>query len=465
MTRNDLRRACAAPCDHPELGDLRRDAQQVVDWALNDFTLLPFRSVGRSASAVEMSARLHEPPPEGPTPFADILHQFDVDVCGYSIRVHHPRFLAFVPSAPTLVSVMGDWLASAANFFAGVWVEGAGPAQVELTVLDWFRELLGMPAGASGLLTSGGSDANLTALLAARALLSVEDRPRAVLYVSQQRHWSIDRAAGIIGLLPDQIRPVAVDEGHRLCLAALRQAITDDRAVGRVPWTVVATAGTTNTGAIDPLRELVALCRASGLWLHIDAAYGWANMLDPDGAAELAGIGQADSITLDPHKWLAQGFEVGALLVRDPKALERAFTLRPEYLEDVAPQAGEVNFCDRGIALTRRCRALKVWLSVKVLGLGWYRRMVTHTRTLARYAAHVLSEAGFEVVSVRMSIVCFTRPGLDDDGHRTMLQRVRQSGEAFLSSTRLGGRVVLRFCFVNWRTTASDVDQVIGLLR
>jgi glutamate/tyrosine decarboxylase-like PLP-dependent enzyme len=179
----------------------------------------------------------------------------------------------------------------------------------------------------------------------------------------------------------------------------------------------------------------------------------------------MAGLGEADSVTLDPHKWLAQGFEVGALLVRAPAALERAFVMRPEYLEDVAPGEGEVNFSDRGVALTRRFRALKVWLSLKVLGLGWYRKMVTHTRTLALYAAAALEAARFRVVSTQLSIVCFARPGLDDAGHRALLERVRATGQVFLSSTRLDGRVVLRFCFVNWRTTADDVDRAIGLLR
>lgn len=443
-------------------------AEQVADWALRDHASLADRPVGHHASRAQMEALLRELPPEGPAPFADVLRLFDEAVVGRSVRVNHPRFVAFVPSAPTLVSVFGDWLAAAANLFAGVWLEGAGPAQVELVVLDWFRDLLGMPDSTAGILTGGGSEANLTALVAAREGLAVPDRPRAVLYVSEQRHWSIDRAARIMGLLPDQVRPVAVDDALRLSPAALTDAVKADRAANRVPWAVIATAGTTNTGTVDPLPELAAFCRAERLWLHVDAAYGWANVLVEEGRAEMAGIGLADSVTLDPHKWLAQGIEVGALLVREGRRLEETFTMQPEYLEDVAPSEGEVNFCDRGLALTRRFRAMKVWLSLKVLGLGWFRGLVRHSRALARYAAVTLQEAGFEIVSAPcLSIVCFRRwTGAEaDDRHRRLLDATRESGEGFLSSTRLDGRVCLRFCFVNWRTTADDVDRIVGVLR
>jgi glutamate/tyrosine decarboxylase-like PLP-dependent enzyme len=444
---------------------LRDWAHQVVEWSLDDYHRLPSQAVGKITSRLALEKLIDEPLPEFSQDFSQVLQQFASAVCGHSVRVHHPAFLAFVPSAPTPVSILGDWLASAANFFAGVWAEGAGPAQVELTVLEWFRQLLGMPPGASGLLTSGGSDANLTALVVARDQLPSTHWSRARLYVSEQRHWSIDRAARILGLLPEQLRPVAVDAQLRLNPDALVAIVTADQAQGHVPLAVIATAGTTNTGAIDPLAWLADWCKSRKIWLHVDAAYGWANVLDAQGAVELSGLGLADSITLDPHKWLAQGFEVGALLVRDPALLERSFVMRPEYLEDVAPGAGEVNFSDRGIALTRRFRALKVWFSLKVLGLQWHRNMVTHTRRLAEYAAAVLPASGFVVDAHSMSIVCFHDPTWDDATHRAVLAATRDSGQVFLSSTRLRGRVVLRFCFVNGRTTADTVDQAIAVLR
>jgi glutamate/tyrosine decarboxylase-like PLP-dependent enzyme len=435
---------------------------------------LPEQGIGLTASRRQMEALLREPPPEAGRDFAEVLAEFDARVAAYCFRINHPRFLAFVPSAPTFFSVLGDLLCAGSNFFAGVWLEAAGAAQVELIVLDWFKDFLGYPAEASGILTGGGSEANLTALLVARERLSFEERGRAVLYVTEQRHWSIDRAAKVIGLRPDQVRPVAADEQFRLPPAGLRRAVAADRAAGRRPWAVMANAGATNTGTVDPLAALAEACRAERLWLHADAAYGWAAALTPEGRAALDGIARADSITLDPHKWFGQAFEVGCVLVRDGGRLAETFAIRPEYMQDVEPAEDEVNFADRGIALTRRFRALKVWLSVKVLGVGWFRALVEHSCRLADFAQALLEQSpAFEVLSPRrLSIVCFRYrpPGAalgDDELNRLNLaltEALRATGRAFLSSTRLGGRVALRFCFVNWRTTATDVEEVVRLL-
>jgi glutamate/tyrosine decarboxylase-like PLP-dependent enzyme len=309
----------------------------------------------------------------------------------------------------------------------------------------------------------------------ARERLSDAERSRAVLYVTEQRHWSVDRAAKIIGLRGDQVRPVAADVAYRLSPEALRDAVQKDRAAGLFPWTVVANAGATNTGAIDPLAELAEICATERLWFHVDGAYGWTAALTPEGRAELAGIERADSVTLDPHKGLAQTFEAGCLLVRDGALLAQTFQIRPEYMQDVEPAHDEVNFADRGLALTRRFRALKIWLSVKVFGVGWFRELAAHSRRLADYSQRLLEhDAVFEILSPRqVSIVCFrfTPPelrGQDEilnDLNLRLIDALRATGRAFLSSTRLGGRVAIRFCFVNWRTTAADVEEVVGLLR
>lgn len=417
-----------------------------------------------------MEALLREPAPEAGRPFADVLKEFADKVSPHACRVNHPRFLAFIPGAPAYASILGDLLCAGTNFFAGVWLEAAGPAQVELVVLDWFREWLGLPNEASGILTSGGSEANLTALVAARARLAEKDRGRAILYLAELRHWSIDRAAMVMGLRPDQVRPVPADQNFRLQPAALLEAVERDRAAGLLPWAVVANAGATNTGTVDPLNALADLCAAESLWLHVDAAYGWTAVLTEEGRRQLDGIGRADSVTFDPHKWLAQAFEAGGVLVRNGRLLEKTFTLRPDYLQDAAPTGEEVNFADHGIALTRRFRALKIWLSIKVLGLGWFREMVAHCLRLAEYAQAKLEEAGcFQVLSARqLSIVCFRHAPKnvkDLDHHNlALVEAIRASGRAFLSSTRLHGQVAIRFCFVNWRTTAADVDEIVALL-
>jgi glutamate/tyrosine decarboxylase-like PLP-dependent enzyme len=426
-----------------------------------------------------MEALLREPPPEQGRDFAAVLAEFAARVAPNACRVNHPRFLAFVPGAPTFLSVLGDLLCAGTNFFAGVWLEAAGPAQVELVVLDWFRDFLGMPPGTAGLLTGGGSEANLTALVTARERLSLEGRGRAVLYVTEERHWSVDRAAKVMGLRPDQVQCVPADDAFRLAPGPLAALVARDRGAGRLPWAVVANAGATGNGVVDPLTALADVCAEQGLWLHVDAAYGWAAVLTPEGRSVLEGIGRADSVTLDPHKWLAQTFEAGGVLVRDGPLLARTFALRPDYMQDVEPAGDEVNFADRGLALTRRFRALKVWLSLKVLGVGWFRALVGHCCRLAELGQALLEQAEvFEVLSPRrLSIVCFRyvprgfRVRGEEDEQRldrlnlALIDAVRATGRAFLSSTRLRRRVAVRFCFVNWRTTAGDVEEVVGLLR
>jgi glutamate/tyrosine decarboxylase-like PLP-dependent enzyme len=468
---HDLRQPCAHPLPHPDLESLRHFAGLTVDHVLAHEGGLGDRPVGRSGTRAELAALLGKPPPWQGREFAAVLDDFARKVAPFAYPAAHPRFLAFIPGAPTFLSVLGDWLCAGTNFYAGVWLEASGPAQVELVVLDWFRQLLGLPEGAGGILTGGGSEANLTALVVARERLSLEDRSRAVLYAGQQRHWSIDRAARIVGLAPGQVRLVPLDAGLRLCPAVLERQVAADRAAGLLPWLVVASAGTTNTGAVDPLPAVADVCRENGLWLHVDGAYGWAACLTAEGRRLLAGIERADSVTLDPHKWLAQAFDVGGLLVRRGSELERAFSMRPEYMQDVEPGGDEVNFADRGIALSRRFRALKVWLSLEVLGLDWFASLVEHGRALARYAQARLEQAGFEILSgEQLAIVCFRAappgwtPGQLDGYNLALIERLRASGQVFLSSTRLGGRVAIRLCFVNWRTSADDVDALVEAL-
>jgi glutamate/tyrosine decarboxylase-like PLP-dependent enzyme len=468
-----LRQACAQPLPHPDLDELSAISEQVRGFLLHDFVNLPDQLVGQFARPGDLDPQLCEPAPEAGLGFPAAFQEFQETIAPWALRPGHPRFLAFIPGAPTFVSILGDWLCAGLNYFAGVWMEAAGPTQVELQVLSWFRDLLGMPATTRGILTGGGSEANLTALVVARGRLRIEDRPRAVLYLSSQRHWSVDRAAMVMGLLPDQLRPVPVGADQRLIPGALRQTIVDDRRLGKIPWALVANAGATNTGAVDPLADLGVVCREENLWFHVDAAYGWPAVLTPTGQTLLAGIDQADSVTLDPHKWFAQPFEAGGLLVRDGLALERTYHLRPEYMQDVRPQEGEINFADHGIALTRRFRALKIWLSVKVLGLSWFRALVERCCQLAELAQRLLEELGaWEILCPRsLGILCFRRraPAMSEDQvnavNRSLMVNLNRRRQFFLSSTDLGGRFALRLCFVNWRTTAADVENLVRALE
>ena len=479
MAVEDLRRELEKPLPPPDPAALERYCRQVAEYLVCHFATLPEQSIGRNPTRAEMEALLAEPAPEEGQDFARVLAEFQAKVAPNAFRTSHPRFLAFVPGPPTFLSALGDFLCAGTNFFSGVWLEGAGPAQVEIEVLEWFRDFLGLPPETRGILTAGGSEANLTALVVARETLPIAERARAVLYLTEQRHWSVDRAAQVIGLLPEQVRPVPAAEDLRLMPKALAETIRRDRAAGLRPWAVVANAGATNAGTIDPLDELAGLCEEERLWLHVDAAYGWSAVLTPEGKEDLRGIQRADSITLDPHKWFAQTFGAGCVLVRRGHLLPATFGNRPDYLQDVSPADDEINFADYGLALTRRFRALKIWLSVKVLGVAWYRELVRRGYRLADYAQGLLERAGcFQIVSPRrLSIVCFRylpaaarlAKGVDnaafDRLNLALVEALRQTGRAFLSSTRLYGCVALRFCFVNWRTTAGDVEEVVRLLE
>ncbi len=468
-----LRRQLAEPLPHPGVEVLQRWNEQAAAWVLRHFSTLPDESVGGMATRRELDALLSSAVPEEGRDFADVLAEFGSKVAPYAFRPNHPRFLAFIPGAPNYVSVLGELLCAGTNFFEAVWMEAAGPTHVELIVLNWFREWLGMPNETRGLLTSGGSEANLTALAVAREQLTFAERSRAVLYVSALRHLSMDRAAKILGFRPEQVRPVPADAEFRLQPAALAECVQRDRAADHVPWAVAANAGATNTGTVDPLGNLAVYCRKERLWLHVDAAYGWPAVLTPEGRTALSGIEQADSITLDPHKWFAQTFEAGCVMVREGWRLPQTFALQPDYMQDVVPAEDEVNFSDYSLALTRRFRALKIWCSVKVFGLRWHRELVARCCRLAEFAQFLLEQAGeFEILCPRqLSIVCFRyRPGKVheepelDRINLALVEALRATGRAFVSSTRLSGRVALRFCFVNWRTTAGDVVEIVQLL-
>jgi glutamate/tyrosine decarboxylase-like PLP-dependent enzyme len=475
MTLDQLRNELKEPLLHPDWPQLEQMGVEAIRWLIRHHSTLADQRIGRTASRQQMEELLRELAPEQGQDFSAVLAELQEKVMPHAFRTNHPRFLAFIPSAPNFLSVLGELLCAGTNFFGGVWLEAAGPSQVELVVLDWFRDLLGMPAGTGGILTSGGSEANLTALIVARESLADSDRSRAVLYVTEQRHWSVDRAAKIMGFRPGQLAPVPADEDFRLTPAGLREAIHRDRAAGRLPWAVVANAGATNTGTVDRLADLADLCGQEKLWLHMDAAYGWPAVLTTEGKATLNGISACDSVTLDPHKWFGQTFESGCLLVREGRRLAETFAMRPEYMQDVEPETDQINFADQGLALTRRFRALKIWLSVKVLGMSWYRELVRRSCRLAELAEMLLKqEPAFEILSPpQLSIICFRfRPPRlrisDEDLNRlnlSIIDELRATGRAFISSTRLRGQVALRFCFVNWRTTAGDVEEVIRLLK
>ena len=417
------------------------------------------------------------PAPEEGADFEELIQQLETRVLAHAAREPHPGFMAYVPSCPTFPAVLGDWLAAGFNCFGGVWSVAAGPNALELTVLDWFRAWLGLAPETSGLLTSGGSAATVTAVVAARHAM-VQDQPgrleRAVLYTSAQAHSSVTRAAWIAGVPRQQVRAVSVDSGYRMIPAALAAAIAADRAAGLLPFCVVASAGTTNTGSVDPLNAIADICREETLWLHVDAAYGGFAALTDRGRALLKGIERADTVTLDPHKWLFVPFECGCLLAREPARLSEAFRILPEYLRDVETDGIEINFADYGEQLTRYTRAFKVWLPIRYFGLGAIRSAIDTGINLAAHAeSRLRQDPVFEILSpAQLGIVCFRvhpsgmdAPAALDALNERINQDVNQAGRHFISSTRLDGRFSLRICILGFRTRQDDVDELIASIR
>jgi glutamate/tyrosine decarboxylase-like PLP-dependent enzyme len=423
----------------------------------------------RRADAADMRARLGGPAPEQPGDYGAVLARVLADVLPYAARTDHPGYLAFIPSFTIWPAALAELTAAAANPYCGAWMESAGPTQVELEVIDWFRGWLGLPAGTAGVLVNGGSAANLTALLVAREAAGGPS-PDSVVYVSDQAHSSLARTARAMGLRPHQVRVLPTDDRWRLAPDTVAAAVRADRDAGRVPFALCASAGSTNTGAVDPLAGLADVCAAERLWLHVDAAYGGFAALTAAGKAVLAGLERADSVTLDPHKWLYQPMECGCVLIRDGARLERTFAIHPDYLDGDAIQgAGEVNFADRGLQLSRGFRALKVWVTVHTFGLAAFRACIQRNLDLAEYAEGLIRDCPelTLMAPATLGIVCFRRewPGCDEaetERRGTALaDELERGGTALVSTTRLAGRHAIRLCILNPTTTARHVRQVI----
>ncbi len=448
---------------------MRELAERATELLVERIATLRDESAWRGASRAELELLLREPPPElGQDPLA-VLERAIRDVLPVAARVDHPRFFAFVPSAPTWPGVIADYLAAGFNTFQGTWLGSGGPSQLELVVIDWIRQWVDFPESAGGLFTSGGSAAILDALVAAREQAGAPDRP--AIFMSDQTHSAVERAARIIGVRPDGIVRVTSDSQFRLPIESLAAAVEGSRRNGHAPIAVCANAGTTNTGAIDPLTQIADFCSAGKIWLHVDAAYGGFAVLTDRGQRLLAGLGRADSISLDAHKWLFQPFEAGCLLVRDVETLVRAFSTRPDYLQDTRLGLDQVNFADRGSQLTRSFRALKVWMSIQSFGLARFRAVIAHAMELAEKAGGLVSKTeGLELLSPpTLGVLCFRyrpagavwTPERIEKLNQALQTRVIESGTAMISSTRLRDVYSLRLCIMSHQTTWDDVRETI----
>lgn len=444
---------------------MREFGYAIVDLLAEHFAEGDQERVGAKSDPAKLIPVFDRDPPETGCDPKELLAQLERDVLPNNLHVDHPRFFAFVPGPNNFVSAMADALTAGFNVFNGTWFGGSAAAAVELGVVRWLCRTCGFPNTAGGLFVSGGSMANLTALVAARHALLHDRIEGAIVYFSDQTHSSVERALRVIGFLPEQLRKLPSDEKFRLSIKTLHDAIKSDRAKGLRPFCVIANAGTTNTGAVDPLNELADLATKEKLWFHVDGAFGAASILSDRGRAMLGGIERADSISLDPHKWLFQSFECGCVLVRDVALLKSAFQITADYLRDVHRDAEQFNPCDHGVQLTRSFRALKVWLSLQTFGLAAFREAITRGFELAEIAERELrSRKGWEILSpAQMATVCF-RFGKSDNVQTKLVDATMDDGYALLTSTTLRGAVALRLCTINPRTTDDDVIGTIDRL-
>ena len=417
----------------------------------------------------ELVNKLMQDPPEGGRAPREVLDQAVADILPLALRLDHPRSFGFVPSSPTWPGVVADFLAAGYNINTCNWLVASGASQLECVVIDWFRQWLGYPDTAGGLLTSGGSAASLDGLVAAREAAGYPESGS--VYMSDQSHSAHQRAVKIIGIRPEHARLVPSDDAFRIDVGELASMVTRDRAAGVEPIAVCANAGATATGAVDPLEELADFCASEGIWLHVDAAYGGFAVVTERGKRILRGIERADSIVLDAHKWFFQPYEVGCLMVRDISKLEKPFSIRPDFLQDALWGSGHPNFWDRGLQMSRSARALKIWMSVQTFGMAAFRRAISNGLEFAARAQEYIDKSPVLACTspASLSVVCFRvdPAGRDiadrdlDEINRQVLARLFWEDPAFISSAMPRGRFSLRLCIVNHNTTWDDVLETL----
>ncbi|WP_299276220.1 aspartate aminotransferase family protein [uncultured Psychroserpens sp.] len=454
--------------------DMKRYGYQVIDAIVEHFDTEHLKKPVAYASRKEMDLLFNSDIPEKETHYQDILDIVTTKILPNSNIVSHPKSYSFVPGPSNFVSVMADTLATGFNIFSGGWVASPAAAEIEIITMNWLLKLFKFPTKkGGGIFTSGGSMANLTALVTARRQHCGDDFSKAVIYMSDQAHSSNIKAIRVLGFKKEQVRIIPTDLEFKMAINKLKNAIAKDRLEGFQPFCIIASAGTTNTGSIDPLDAIAAICKTEKLWFHIDGAYGGAAMLSQKGKQALKGIEKANSLTIDPHKWLFQPYEMGCLLIRNHKWLSNTFSEKPEYLRDVEGNTSEINFYDHGIQLTRRFRALKFYMSMKTFGLDAFRNAITYSINLAELTeSHLRKSPNWEVISpATLAVINFRYNSIKksfsekklDQINQEISQKVLASREALLVTTVLQGQIVLRMCLINPRTTLKDVKETLTL--
>jgi len=480
MTKDTNRHAALAM----DAATFRTLGHHLVDQLADCLTAVPRGPVtrGEAPSTVRAALNLTGPLPESGTDPGPLLEQTARLLFDHSLFNAHPRFFGYITASPAPIGILGDFLASALNPNVGSFVLSPAATEIESQTVRWIAELIGYPSDCGGLLVSGGNMANFVCFLAARranAGWDVRDRGlggdggRTLrVYGSVETHTWIQKAADLSGLGAASIRWIPTDAKLRMDVAALRRQLEADREEGDVPCLVVGTGGSVSTGAVDPLPDIAAVCREHGAWFHVDGAYGGFAAAAPEAPDDLRGLSQADSVAVDPHKWLYAPLEAGCALVRNAEALRAAFSYHPPYYHF---DERATNYVDYGPQNSRGFRALKVWLALRHVGAAGYRRMITDDIRLSRAMAAAISHhPDLELMTQDLSITTFryvprdlqsTVRGEELERHldalnRELLDRLQHGGELFVSNAVIGGRYALRACIVNFHTDLADVEAL-----
>jgi glutamate/tyrosine decarboxylase-like PLP-dependent enzyme len=469
-----------------ELSDEDRRAlgEAALSWVLKYFARATDAPLYPAISAASLSTVVDEPLPRAAQDPQRVLEQFAA-LAALGRDNGHPRMFGYVQSSGNFAATVGDFLASALNQNVTSWRSAPSATTIELRVIEWLKQLVRCETLAGGVLVGGGSAANCMAMAVAlssstdadlngRGVAVLPGEP--VIYASERVHMSIPKAASLLGLGRNAVRPIATSPDGAIDVAALRAAVAEDRAAGQHLVCVVANAGDVNIGAIDPLDTLAQFCAEQRLWLHVDGAYGGFAAAVPRLSEQFAGMARADSLTLDPHKWLFAPLDAGCLLVRDQGALRRTFSHGASYIDVVADRdMSDFAFWDVSPELSRRFRALKLWMALKCHGADAFTATIDRNVALARELATAIDDSpGFErLAPVPLSIVCFRHvpprlagdlTALNDWNRRVMLE-VQREGDSYLSNTMIGPAFALRACIVNHRTTTADLSRMLDAVR
>ena len=461
----------------------RKHGHELVDWIAEYLEHPDKYPVLARVRPGDIAAALPDHAPEDPEPFGAIMADFERVLVPGLTHWNHPGFLAYFAITGSAPGVLADFLSAALNQQAMLWRTSPAATELEAVTLGWLRRLIGLPDTFEGVIYDTASIATMHAIVAAReaaiagarakGLAGRSDVPRVRVYCSDQTHSSIDKSVIAIGLGHESLHKIPTDDRFRMRVDALRDAIARDRADGELPMAIVATVGTTSTTSIDPVPEIADVCERERLWLHVDAAYGGAAAMLPSHAHILAGADRADSFVINPHKWLFTPFDLTAFYCRRMDVVRAAFSLTPEYLE-TSDAPGVKNLMDTGVQLGRRFRSLKLWMILRSFGARAIRAHITeHIRLAQRLAAWVDAHPDFErLAPVPLSVVCFrwNPAGAHfsdtelDRANEVLIESVNQTGDVFLSHTRLRGRLALRVAIGHLKTEERHVARAWELL-